>query len=73
MESTVRKELASYRERVMAEEALKEDEFNRMLEDAAQNMLPPPADDLEDAGITPEEYQALLAKVSKSKKPSDEE
>jgi hypothetical protein len=49
MESKVRKELDSYRERVMAEKALEEDEFHRMLDDAMLNMLPPPADDIDDS------------------------
>lgn len=65
MEKKVRKELETYRERVMVEEALKEDEFNRMLDDAAREMLPPPEDDLEQYGISKDEYMNLLSKVTK--------
>ena len=51
MESTVRKELEAYRERKMAEEALAEDEFYKMLDEAEKELLPPPKDDLEDDGV----------------------
>ncbi|MEM6282327.1 MAG: virulence RhuM family protein, partial [Chloroflexota bacterium] len=64
MENTVRDELATYRERIMAEEALQAVEVDRMLDDAALEMLPPPPDELEDAGISQEQYMRMLGKTS---------
>jgi len=72
MESKVKKELEAYRERIMAEEALAEDEFNQMLAEAEQELLPPPADDLDESGITRDEYMAYLSKVSKTMKPKSD-
>ncbi|MDQ7037546.1 MAG: RhuM family protein, partial [Anaerolineae bacterium] len=72
MESKVRKQLESYRKRKMAEEALAEDEFNKMLDEAEQELLQPLDDDLEDSGISREEYMATLEKVSKPL-PSDKD
>ncbi|MEM6527388.1 MAG: RhuM family protein, partial [Chloroflexota bacterium] len=71
MENTVRDELATYRERIMAEEALQAVEVDRMLDDAALEMLPPPPDELEDAGISQEQYMRMLGKTSEHQ--SDEE
>ncbi len=74
MESKVRKELEDYRERVIAEEALREDEFNRWLMEAEQEMLPPPADDVGDDGMmSREQYMSFLEKASRPGSMKEEE
>lgn len=45
MEARVREVYEAYREREMQEQILSEYEFDALIEDATQNMLPPPADD----------------------------
>jgi hypothetical protein len=45
MAAKVRQEYEDYKERKISEDALSEDAWNRMLDDAAKNMLPPPDDD----------------------------
>lgn len=69
-EAKVKVMFEAYRERYMVEEALKEDEFNRMLEDAAKHYLPPPEDDVDDDGFSREEYMDYLSRVSR---PVDED
>jgi hypothetical protein len=65
MQKKVRKELEAYRERVIAEEALQEDEFNRRLAQAEQEMLPPPEDEVGESGsISREHYDYLLKQAT---------
>ena len=73
MQKKVRKELEAYRERVIAEEALQEDEFNRRLAQAEQEMLPPPEDEVgEDGNISREHYDYLLKQATRPM-PEDED
>ena len=65
MEQKVRQEFEIYRSQIMAEEALREEEFNRMLDQAALEMLPPPEEDIEESGLSRDEYLSLLGRVSK--------
>jgi hypothetical protein len=73
MESRVRKEYESYKERMLLDQALSEEEWNKLLIDATETMLPAAPDDEITEEISRAQYLAALKRTSRPQVDQDDE